>query len=113
MAKKKLIDLSIVNDITNNVLVGMREGTEIEKGVVLTEDYLIKNYDHLCEMFSIFSAYPDIFLDLIKPVDDDFSLFFYQRITLRAILGHRVVYGTAPRAFSKSFITILAISVFV
>ena len=108
MAKKKLIDLSIVNDITNNVLVGMREGTEIEKGVVLTEDYLTKNFDHLCEMFSIFSAYPDVFLDLIKPSDDDFSLFFYQRITLRAIMRYREVYGTAPRAFSKSFLTILA-----
>jgi hypothetical protein len=108
MAKKKLIDLSIVNDITNNVLVGMRAGTEIEKGVVLTEDYLTKNFDHLCEMFSIFSAYPDVFLDLIKPSDDDFSLFFYQRITLRAIMRYREVYGTAPRAFSKSFLTILA-----
>jgi hypothetical protein len=108
MAKKKLIDLSIVTEITNNVLVGMRAGTEIEKGVVLTEDYLVKNYDNLCELFSIFSAYPDIFLDLIKPSDDDFSLFFYQRITLRAIMRYREVYGTAPRAFSKSFLTILA-----
>jgi hypothetical protein len=77
MAKKKLIDLSIVSDVVNNVLVGMRDGVEIEKGVVLTEDYLTRNFDHLCEMFSIFSAYPDVFLDLIKPSDDDFSLFFY------------------------------------
>ena len=108
MAKKKLIDLSIVSDVVNNVLVGMRDGVEIEKGVVLTEDYLVRNFDYLCDMFSIFSAYPDVFLDLIKPSDDDFSLFFYQRITLRAIMRYREVYGTAPRAFSKSFLTILA-----
>ena len=61
MARKKLIDLSIVTDVVNNVLVGMRDGTEIEKGVVLTEQYLIENYTHLCNMFSIFSAYPDVF----------------------------------------------------
>ena len=57
---------------------------------------------------SIFSAYPDIYLDLIAPKDNPTNLFFYQRITLRALMRFRQVYVTAPRAFSKSFITILA-----
>jgi len=63
-------------------------------------------------MLSIFSAYPDIFLDMITPSNpngEKFSLFFYQRITLRAIMRYRDVYITAPRAFSKSFITILGL----
>jgi len=60
-------------------------------------------------MLSIFSAYPDIFLDFITPADSNFELFFYQRITLRAIMRYRDVYITAPRAFSKSFITILGL----
>lgn len=88
---------------------GYRNGIEIEKGVVLNEDYLKKNYDHIGEMLSIFSAYPDIFLDFITPANSNFQLFFYQRITLRAIMRYKDVYITAPRAFSKSFVTILGL----
>ena len=57
---------------------------------------------------SIFTAYPDVYLDLIKPQDSSFTLFFDQRITLRALMRFKDIYVTAPRAFSKSFITILA-----
>ena len=60
-------------------------------------------------MMSIFSAYPDVFLDMITPEGSNFSLFFYQRITLRALMRYRKIYITAPRAFSKSFITILGL----
>lgn len=94
------------NDIIQR---GYRDGTEIEKGVVLNEDYLIAHEEQIGEMLSIFSAYPDIFLDFISPSDSNFELFFYQRITLRALMRYRDVYITAPRAFSKSFITILGL----
>lgn len=88
---------------------GYKNGIEIEKGVVATEDFLRKNFDNIGEMLSIFTAYPDVFLDFITPEDSNFQLFFYQRITLRAIMRHKDVYVTAPRAFSKSFITILGL----
>ena len=88
---------------------GMRDGIEIEKGVVLNEDYLKEHFDEIGDMFSIFSAYPDIYLDLIKPQDSNFELFFYQRITLRAVMRYKDIFITAPRAFSKSFITILGL----
>ena len=85
----------------------IRDGIEIEKGVILTEEYLTKNRRFFEELMTLFTAYPDIYLDIIKPVDSNFTLFFYQRITLRAIMRYKEVYVTAPRAFSKSFITIL------
>ena len=88
---------------------GYREGVEIEKGVILNESYLKEHEDKIGEMMSIFSAYPDIFLDFITPEDSNFKLFFYQRITLRALMRYRKIYITAPRAFSKSFITILGL----
>ena len=88
---------------------GMRDGIEIEKGVVLNEDYLKEHFDEIGDMFSIFTAYPDIYLDLIKPQDSNFELFFYQRITLRAVMRYKDIFITAPRAFSKSFITILGL----
>lgn len=88
---------------------GYREGIEIEKGVVLNEDYLEKNKDKIGEMMSIFSAYPDVFIDFITPETTNMHLFFYQRITLRAVMRYKDVYITAPRAFSKTFITILGL----
>lgn len=94
---------------TENIARGYKNGIEIEKGIVATEDYLRKNFDKIGEMLSIFTAYPDIFLDFITPEDSNFQLFFYQRITLRAIMRYRDIYVTAPRAFSKSFITILGL----
>ena len=51
----------------------------------------------------------DLYLDTIKPVDSTMELFFYQRIVLRAIMRFKEVYVVACRAFSKSFITILAL----
>lgn len=94
--------------IDSNIKIGQRDGTIIEKGVILNENYLNENLEKIGDIMSIFSAYPDIYLDLIKPQDSSFTLFFYQRITLRALMRFKDVFGTAPRAFSKSFITILA-----
>lgn len=94
--------------IDSNIKIGQRDGTIIEKGVILNENYLEKNMEKIGNVMSIFSAYPDIYLDIIKPQDSSFTLFFYQRITLRALMRFKDVFGTAPRAFSKSFITILA-----
>ena len=88
---------------------GYKNGIEIEKGVVITEDFLRKNFDNIGEMLSVFTAYPDVFLDFITPEDSNFQLFFYQRLTLRSIMRYKDVYVTAPRAFSKSFITILGL----
>ena len=92
-----------------NLKVGEREGTIIDKGIALNEVYLQDNKEEIGNVMSIFSAYPDLYLDLIKPQDSSFTLFFYQRITLRALMRFKDIYVTAPRAFSKSFITILAL----
>lgn len=106
MDKKILLPAERLVD--SNIKIGQRDGTVIEKGVILNENYLEKNMEKIGNVMSIFSAYPDIYLDVIKPQDSSFTLFFYQRITLRALMRFKDVFGTAPRAFSKSFITILA-----
>lgn len=106
MAKKILLPAERLID--SNIKIGQRDGTIIEKGVILNENYLEANLEKIGNVMSIFSAYPDIYLDVIKPQDSSFTLFFYQRITLRALMRFKDVFGTAPRAFSKSFITILA-----
>ena len=87
---------------------GQREGIEIDKGAVLTTPYLEAHEDLFRKYADFFTAYPDLFLDLIKPEGSSFTLFFYQRIVLRAIMRFKEVYVVACRAFSKSFLTIIA-----
>ena len=89
--------------------IGYKNGIPIEKGVVLNESYLREHKEEIGRMFNYFTAYPDLFIDLITPEGENFSLFFYQRIFLRAAMRFRTVYLTAARAFSKSFLTILAL----
>ena len=86
-----------------------REGIELDKGAVLTNEYMTRHYSELCKWVNLFTAYPDYYLDIIKPADSEFSLFFYQRFTLRILMRFKDVFITAPRAYSKSFITILAL----
>ena len=76
-----------------------KDGTEIEKGAVLTEDFLEENEEQLRKVIDYFTAYPDCFIDLITPSYSNFKLFFYQRIFLRAIMRFKDIYVNAPRAF--------------
>lgn len=85
-----------------------KEGIELEKGVVITEDWLERNENLLSNLWSTFAAYPDIYLDLITPENSNFKLFFYQRIFLRACMRYTNIYITAARATSKTFLSILA-----
>ena len=87
---------------------GQREGIEIDKGAILTIPFLEKNEELFRKYCEFFTAYPDLFLDIIKPADSNFSLFFYQRIALRAVMRFKEVYLVACRAWSKSFLVILA-----
>lgn len=97
------------SDINESIQKIVRNGVEIEKGVTLTVPYLEQNRKLFETDMDLFTAYPDIFLDVIKPTDSSFELFFYQRITLRALMRYKDIFVTAPRAFSKSFITILGL----
>lgn len=85
-----------------------REGIELEKGTSLSEARIIANEELYKKYCNLFTAYPDIYIDLITPVDSNFELYFYQRIFLRASMRFRYHYCVAPRAFSKTFLAILA-----
>ena len=108
--KLKLLDnKQKIEDAAEYQQIGYKKGIPIEKGVILNEDYLREHHKEIGDMLTFFTAYPDLFLDLITPEDDNFQLFFYQRIFLRAAMRFKSVYLTAARAFSKSFLTILAL----
>lgn len=84
------------------------DGVAIPKNVHLTEVFLDKNKGKVTGLLEHYINYPDLFIDDITPANSNFKLFFYQRIFLRACLRYRYQYCVAPRAFSKSFVSILA-----
>ena len=40
---------------------------------------------------------------------ENFQLYFYQRIFLRAVMRHKYAYATFPRGYSKSFLAVLVL----
>lgn len=75
----------------------------------LSAERLNESMYGLRTLIGFFREYPDIFVDFIKGKDSTFQFLFYQRIFLRSIMRHRYVYGVFPRAWSKSFISMMAL----
>lgn len=75
----------------------------------ISEERLKACLPELREAISFYRKYPDIFIDHIKGPDCIFKFYFYQRVFLRAVMRHKFVYATFPRAYSKSFLTMMAL----
>ena len=76
--------------------------------MVITPEFLERNQNLIADSIQLFTAYPDVFLDLITPTASTFTLFPFQRIFLRACMRYTSIYITAARATSKTFLSILA-----
>lgn len=77
----------------------------------ISEQRLMQDLPRLQELIAYFREYPDIFVDFIKGKDSTFDFLFYQRVFLRIVMRHRFVYATFPRAYSKSFLSMMALMV--
>lgn len=61
--------------------------------------------------------YPDLFVDFLvrgtrtEPREGEFKFFFYQRVFLRCVMRYQYVYAVFPRAYSKSFLSVMALMV--
>ena len=53
--------------------------------------------------------YPDMFIDFMAGENSTFKLFFYQRVFLRAAMRHKYLYAVFPRAYSKSFLSMMVL----
>lgn len=78
----------------------------------LSEERILAQIPELTKAFSFYREYPDIFVEfLCGDNPENFKLYFYQRVFLRAVMRHRYAYATFPRAYSKSFLSILVLMV--
>lgn len=63
------------------------------------------------QYIAFFRAYPDLFVDFMKGEDSSFHFYFYQRVFLRAAARYKYTYCTFPRAYSKSFLSMLTLMI--
>ena len=75
----------------------------------MSEERLRAQLENLRYLISYFREYPDLFVDFIKGPDSKFKFYFYQRIFIRIVMRHRYVYATFPRAYSKSFLSMMVL----
>ena len=75
----------------------------------VSEERIAAILPQLRQLISFFREYPDIYIDFIKAPDCNFEFYFYQRVFLRIVMRHRYVYATFPRAFSKSFLSMMVL----
>lgn len=80
-----------------------------DKKVGLSEERLKAQFDNIRSQISFFRYYPDLLVDFMKGPNSTFKFHFYQRVFLRVVMRHRFVYATFPRAYSKSFLSVLAL----
>ena len=79
------------------------------KKLGLSEERIKAQIPILRKYISFWREYPDMFVEFLcgKENPENFHLFFYQRVFLRAVMRHRYAYATFPRAYSKSFLSVL------
>ena len=63
------------------------------------------------QYIAFWREYPDIFVDFMAGPDTTFHLFFYQRVFLRAACRHKYLYAVYPRAYSKSFLSMMILMI--
>ena len=69
----------------------------------------------LRQYIAFWREYPDILVDFMvrgtrtEEREGEFKFYFYQRVFLRAVMRHQYVYAVFPRAFSKSFLSVMVL----
>ena len=101
MALQDLLDLSVKKQ---------------QQKIGLSEERIKTIIPQARSYIAFWREYPDIFVDFMqtggKPdVKLTFNLFFYQRVFLRVAMRYKYVYCVFPRAYSKSFLSVLTLMI--
>ena len=85
------------------------------KKVGLSEERVMAIVPAARDYISFWREYPDLFVDFLvrgqrtEAKDGEFKFYFYQRIFLRAAMRHQYLYAVFPRAYSKSFLSVMVL----
>ena len=100
MALQDLLDLS-----TQRKKVGLSE-ERVEAVLPVIRQYA-----------AFWREYPDLFVDFMvrgtrtEVREGEFNFYFYQRVFLRSVMRYQYVYAVFPRAYSKSFLSVMALMI--
>ena len=87
------------------------------KKIGLSEERLEPIKPALRQYIAYWREYPDMFIDFLqtgengKIPDSGLHFYFYQRVFLRAAMRYKYVYFVFPRAYSKSFLSVLTLMI--
>lgn len=86
----------------------MALSSKMTKKTGISEERIKVQIPIIRQYVAFWREYPDIFVEFLCGSNpENFHLFFYQRVFLRAVMRHRYAYATFPRAYSKSFLSVL------
>ena len=82
------------------------------KKIGISEERIHRIKTPLRSYIAFWREYPDLFVDFMSTGGDPeakptFKLLFYQRVFLRVSMRYKYVYAVFPRAYSKSFLSVL------
>ena len=87
-----------------------------QKKIGLSEERIEAVKPALRNYIAFWREYPDLFVDFMQTGGDSekaekltFRLFFYQRVFLRIAMRYKYVYAVFPRAYSKSFLSVMVL----
>lgn len=87
------------------------------KKIGLSEERINAVIPIICKYTAFWREYPDLFVDFLvrgtrtEQKEGEFKFFFYQRVFLRCVMRYQYVYAVFPRAYSKSFLSVMALMV--
>ena len=84
------------------------------KKIGLSEERIEAIKPALREYIAFWREYPDLFIDFLQDggnpeVEKRLKFYFYQRVFLRAAMRYKYVYMVFPRAYSKSFLSVMVL----
>ena len=79
----------------------------------LSEERIMEIVPTARQYISFWREYPDLFIDCLLESGNpqNFSFYFYQRVFLRVAMRHQYVYAVFPRAYSKSFLSMMILMI--
>ena len=84
------------------------------KKIGLSEERIDAIKPQLRQYIAFWREYPDLFIDFLQTGGDPnkpktLNFYFYQRVFLRAAMRYKYVYMVFPRAYSKSFLSVMVL----